>query len=146
MIAHADGRALHELAPHGYCGHWSPSGSEIVYVDNRGYNLRAIAPSSGRVRTLVAKGGICGVSPPYLQWAPNGKAIAEMHLHGLELSIIGSATGRVHTIAAFKDVDSFAWSPDSTQLLVAARATPSGCSSIWRIDADGANRKLIARC
>lgn len=146
MVADSDGRNLRQIATRGYCPSWSPDGSQLVYVDNRDDALRLVSPSTDRTRTLAPKEGVCGFAPARTEWSPNGKTIAALGIKNGHLSLINVATGKTNTVSRLDDVIGFAWSPDSSTLLIAERKTPSGCSSLWRINADGTHPKLIIGC
>ena len=53
-----------------------------------------------------------------------------------------------HTIhgPALAYVTDFAWSPDSTQLLVTGGASSGDCSSLWRVSADGTRETVVGHC
>jgi dipeptidyl aminopeptidase/acylaminoacyl peptidase len=95
---------------------------------------------------LTAQPVGCGYSPLNFGWSPNGKRVALIDPPGDRLSLIDVATQKARTLRAFRHVAGFAWSPDSSRLLVVARPTPSACTSLWRVDATGAHPKLIVRC
>jgi Tol biopolymer transport system component len=145
MTSDLAGTTLHTLAPLGNCPQWSPDGSRILYV-GAGGDLLVIPATGGASIPLTAQPVGCGYSPFNFGWSPDGKRVALVNPPGDRLSIIDVATQKARTITAFRHVAGFAWSPSSSRLLVAARPTPSACTSLWRVDVGGAHAKLIARC
>jgi Tol biopolymer transport system component len=139
------GTTMRTLAPLGNCPQWSPKGNRILYVGTGG-DLLVISATGGPSVPLTAQPVGCGYSPFNFGWSPNGKRVALIDPPGDRLTLIDVATQKARMLTAFRHVAGFAWSPDSSRLLVAARPTPSACTSLWRIDATGAHPKLIARC
>jgi Tol biopolymer transport system component len=140
-VARTDGTRMRRIAS-GSCAFWSPTGARILYLGSGG-SLRVVSPRGGRSVVLIGRGVACGYAPFRFGWSPDGKRVAVL---GTRLSVVDVATRRAHVLTAFSDVTGFAWSPDSSQLLVSARRTPTDCSSLWRVDADGANARLVVRC
>jgi Tol biopolymer transport system component len=142
-VANADGKRLHRVAREGGCATWSPAGDLIAYQVLG--SLRTIAPDGSHSRVLVAKGPVCSV-PVSLAWSPDGKRIAYIDAKSGRLVLVDVASRHTTTIDRFTSVTGVAWSPDSTQLLVTARPSPSVCSSLWRIGADGSGARLLVAC
>jgi Tol biopolymer transport system component len=142
-VANADGKRLHRVAREGGCATWSPAGDLIAYQVLG--SLRTIAPDGSHSRVLVAKGPVCSV-PVSLAWSPDGKRIAYIDAKSGRLVLVDVASRHTTTIDRFTSVTGVAWSPDSTQLLVTARPSPSVCSSLWRIGADGSGARLLVGC
>jgi Tol biopolymer transport system component len=145
MTSNVGGTSRRTLAPLGNCPQWSPDGKRIVYVGTGG-DLLVIPATGGPSTPLTAQAVGCGYSPFNFGWSPDGKHIALVNPPGERLLIIDVATLKARTLRAFARVAGFAWSPDSSRLLVAARPTAAACTSLWRVDASGAHTKLIARC
>jgi Tol biopolymer transport system component len=145
MTSDLAGKTTHTLAPLGNCPQWSPDGSRILYVGTGG-DLLVIPAAGGPSVPLTAQAVGCGYSPFNFGWSPSGKRVALIDPPGERLSIIDVATQKARTITAFRHVAGFAWSPGSSRLLVAARPSATACTSLWRVDATGAQPKLIARC
>jgi Tol biopolymer transport system component len=145
MAASVVGTALRRLAPLGNCPQWSPDGSRILYVGSGG-DLLVIPAKGGPSTPITAQPLGCGYSPFNFGWSPDGTRVALVDPPDGRLSIIDVATQTARTLTAFPHVAGFAWSPTSSQLLVAARPAASTCTSLWRIDASGAHPTLIARC
>jgi Tol biopolymer transport system component len=139
------GSSMRTLAPLGNCPQWSPDGKSILYVGTGG-DLLVIPANGGPSVPLTAQPVGCGYSPSNFGWSPNGKRVALVDPPGERLSLIDVATQKARTLRAFRHVEGFAWSPDSSRLLVVARPSPSACTSLWRVDATGAHATLIARC
>jgi Tol biopolymer transport system component len=139
------GSSMRTLAPLGNCPQWSPDGKSILYVGTGG-DLLVIPANGGPSVPLTALPVGCGYSPSNFGWSPNGKRVALVDPPGERLSLIDVATQKARTLRAFRHVEGFAWSPDSSRLLVVARPSPSACTSLWRVDATGAHATLIARC
>jgi TolB protein len=144
-VADVAGTHVHALAPLGNCPQWSPDGRRILYVGNGG-DLLAVPATGGPSVPLTAQAVGCGYSPFNFGWSPDGRRVALIDPPGGRLSVIDVATQKSRLLEAFRHVAGFAWSPDSSRLLVAARPTPSACTSLWSIDAGGAHARLIARC
>ena len=142
-VANANGTRMHRIAKEGGCATWSPAGDRIAY--QLGGSLLTIAPDGTHSRVLVTKGPVCSV-PVSIVWSPNGKRIAYIDAKSGRLVLVDVASRHTTTIGAFASVTGVAWSPDSTQLLVTARPSPSACSSLWRIDADGSGTQLLVGC
>ncbi len=141
FVARANGTGMHRIAPHGYCATWSPRGNEIAFMTLGA--LRVVRPNGSHERLLVRHAGTCSV-PPLMAWSPDGRQIAYVRGH---LVVVDVASGHRKKLWALgKGVTGVAWSPDSKRLLVTARQGPTGCSSLWKIDASGKNRKLIRPC
>ena len=145
MASNLTGTTTRTLAPQGNCPQWSPDGSRILYVGNGG-DLLVIPAAGGPSTPITAQPVGCGYSPFNFGWSPNGKRVALINPPGGRLSVIDVATQKARTLAAFRHVAGFAWSPDSSRLLVAVRPSPAACTSLWRVDATGAHAKIIARC
>jgi WD40 repeat protein len=112
---------------------WSPDGSYVAYVLRRdegsGPSL-VVRSRAGRERRLVAVS-----SPPVFTWAPDGKtlAIAEAVKFGStpffnNVDLVRLSDGHRDTLYT-GTVGAFFWSPDGSQLLIAA---PDFDSSDWR--------------
>ena len=145
MTSNLAGTTVRKLAPLGNCPQWSPDGRRILYVGTGG-DLLVIPATGGPSTPLTAEAVGCGYSPFNFGWSPDGKHVALINPPGGRLSIIDVATQRARTLRAFAHVAGFAWSPDSSRLLVAARPNATACTSLWRGDATGAHAKLIVRC
>jgi Tol biopolymer transport system component len=145
MTSNVAGTTMRTLAPLGNCPQWSPDGKRILYVGTGG-DLLVIPATGGPSVPLTAQPVGCGYSPFNFGWSPNGKRVALIDPPGDRLSLIDVATQKSRTLRAFRHVAGFAWSPDSSKLLVAARPSPAACTSVWRVDATGAHARLIARC
>jgi Tol biopolymer transport system component len=145
MTSNLAGTATHTLASLGECPQWSPDGSKILYVGNGG-DLLVIPAGGGPSMPLTAQPVGCAYSPFNFGWSPNGKRVALIDPPGGRLTIIDVATQKARTLKAFTHVAGFAWSPGSSQLLVAARPSATACTSLWSVDATGAHSTLIARC
>jgi Tol biopolymer transport system component len=145
-VANTDGTHLHRVSTDGYCASWSPDGGALAYIGFRATELRTMSPDGGPRRVLLAKGAVCGEAPARWAWSPDSKSIALIDSKSDRLSVLDVATTSRRTISTFAHVTGFAWSPDSTQLLVSSRPSPSACSSLWRIGADGTSAQLVAHC
>ena len=145
MTSNRAGTAIRTLAPLGNCPQWSPDGSRILYVGTGG-DLLVIPATGGPSTPLTAQPVGCAYSPFNFGWSPDGKHVALINPPGERLLIIDVATQKARTLTAFRHVAGFAWSPDSSRLLLVARPSATACTSLWRVDATGAHARLIARC
>ncbi len=103
----------------------APDSSALIYcttIGNRGcagFALRALVDGA---RTPVAlRAGLVCSGYPALKWSPDGRALAlgcidSAHHYSVEL--IDPATGAVRSFAMPEEVNDFAWSADSQQLLI----------------------------
>jgi Tol biopolymer transport system component len=146
LVSRVDGSGLHKLTSgHAGCPQWSPDGRNILFIDDDS-TLRVIPATGGTSRVLASRVG-CGFAPLNFGWSPDSETVTVIGPGGRgALTLINIATGQSKKVPGFSEVTGFAWSPDSSQLLVAARTKPSACSSLWRVNPDGSNRQLIVRC
>jgi Tol biopolymer transport system component len=144
--ASTDGSHLRKLTADGCGPNWSPDGRHIAYLDGNGA-LRIIAPAGGRSTRLLATGPPCG-SPPSYSWSPDSKRIAFLDKSGRHLSVLNVATHKTTPVGGvhFDAIIGFAWSPDSTQLLISARTTMLGCASLWIAPAKGTPLRRLRNC
>lgn len=145
FIARANGKGMHRITTQGSCANWSPQGNEIAFwTDARGIVLRVVRPNGSHERVLVKGGGTsCGV-PQLMAWSPTGRQIAVVRAG--RIVIVNVASGHNKTLRAFTWVNGLAWSPHSRQLLVTASPKQDGCYSLWTINTNGNNKKLIRSC
>jgi Tol biopolymer transport system component len=144
LVSRIDGSGLHRIAarPAG-CPQWSPDGRNVLYVSDAG-SLSVVPASGGTSTVLIPRDIGCGLGHG---WSPNGKTVSVIGPVGTgTLTLIDLSTRQKRTLPYFTSVTGVAWSPDSAQLLVTARRNPSACSSLWRVEANGSHRTLIARC
>jgi WD40 repeat protein len=145
-MSRTDGTHLRLIARGGSCASWSPDGSRIAYLDLKHPSELRTIPTGGSTSTLVvAHGAVCSFPAAY-GWSPDGKSIAMADPRTGSLSVVDVDTKRTRTLPTLRHSAGFAWSPDSTQLLVSARPTPTGCLSLWRAGADGSSPLLVAQC
>ena len=144
-LSSASGLGLHRIASQGDCALWAPDGKSILFADSGG--LATMKPSGASLTTLVPDFG-CNVGPSNVAWAPNSKSVAFWGSHFGGLKIVDVATEHVRKVTGSRigQVLSFAWSPDSTRLLVAGRPTYKACASLWLVRADGAGNTLLRHC
>jgi len=124
---------------------WSPNGTKIAYVADRGHGSRVIAtinPDGSAIREIQQLR--CSVDDA-LDWSPDGK----------EIAFTGCVSGNQPLVMIVAENDEGSrmlctgrhplWSPDGKQLLFLRDSTGRHpVTSIWVVDADGRGaRKLL---
>jgi Tol biopolymer transport system component len=121
-IASVASGALKRVTRSGICADWSPDGRSIVYVDGSRASLRVVRADGGPSSTVLQSIGICNLefTPG---WSPNSRNVAAVDSTSGALRVVDVRTHRVKvtTARAIGAVINFAWSPDSSQLLVAGQ-------------------------
>jgi WD40 repeat protein len=151
VCAESDGECLHsagiwtaattggasaaQLVAKGVCPAWSPRGGELFYAWDTGY----LVPVSGGTPTRLPVGANCAT------WSPNARLLATVGAGG-RLSVIDVRTRRVRALPAAGTVESFAWSPGSEQLLVAAHGSDSECAALSTVDVATGKATSIRSC
>lgn len=114
---------------------WSPSGSQLVSIDDRWVT---IVNTDGSDRRMLAhlKWYGWGYDP---KWSPRGDLIA-FHQFADEnrVFVIDLNGSLVHTFAGFKNIEMLAWSPDGERLICEDMA------GIHLIDVDSERQALVA--
>jgi Tol biopolymer transport system component len=111
-------------------------------------SLRLLDVRTGTSRTLVANAPTeCPV------WSPTGPWIAyanQLNDHGRPphgLVLVDSTTGRTRHAFEKLTVGQFAWSPDSTKMVVLAGPTDTRlCASLWLYDVREGSERKIRQC
>jgi Tol biopolymer transport system component len=142
---------LRQVAPPGCCPRLSRDGTRVAYVEmtyGRGRidsSLRVV-PAAGGVRRgrFLARLGGANFMPP--AWSPDSRMIAVVDEKGGLLILNASAGVRATRVSAVGVVIGFAWSPDSSRLLVAARRSARACISLWLVNATTAAARVLRRC
>ena len=144
--AWSDGSHLAQLSRKGATPIWSPTGDEIAYVVPVGpapaWSQIRLIPSGGGRSTVLVPQGVQRMTEN--SWSPNGKLIAFQNPEG-GLSVVSLATTAVRVLRTRATVLSFAWSPDSCELLVADATYGPRCSAIWRFDLNRNNPVQVVR-
>jgi WD40 repeat protein len=132
------------------CPSWSPNGGAIAYVDLSNpadEALRVVTVRSGRKLLLLRAVG-CNLSfPP--EWSPDSRSIAAVSQRTGRLLVADLKLHRRRLVTGIGIgvVTGFAWSPDSSHLLVSAQ--PPGqatCSSLWRVAAKTGAATSLRSC
>jgi dipeptidyl aminopeptidase/acylaminoacyl peptidase len=116
---------LDDVAPQSGLELLSPDARRFAYcaqVVSRGCSVFAIRAMAGGAPTLAAMPGKTAcLGYPALKWAPDSALLAVgcvTNLTNHALQLIDPATGAVRTVPMPFEVNDFAWSADSRQLLV----------------------------
>ena len=120
--ATTSGATPRRIVRNGVCPAWSPRGNEIFYAWDTGY----VVPAAGGVARALPVGASCAV------WSPNGQMLATIGADS-RLSVVDAHTARARALPAAGAVNSFAWSPDSSTLLVAASRSSTECTALWTV-------------
>lgn len=133
------GGPLRQLVRTGGCPAWSPNGARIAYWTRAA--LRVVPARGGRSVTVSRLNGSCP------QWSPDGTRLAVIG-PGAKLFVVdvGAQTTRAVTGASQGQVSGFAWSPDSSSLLLTGRLRPTQCYRLSVVAADGSARRTLRGC
>jgi Tol biopolymer transport system component len=148
-VSPTGGGALEQITPTGGCPAWSPDGSRVMYVNLADGSLRVVPAGGGASRVLLRDIG-CNISfPP--NWAPNSRSVAAIDTVGrrqgqLVIADVTTRRSRIVTGMTFGAVNGVSWSPDSSELLVTAKPTPTTCSSLWILRAKRLSARVLRRC
>ena len=136
---------LQRITRSGVCADWSPDGRSIVYVDGLPAQLR-IAPLRGGAATTLSPTSTCNLAfPP--TWSPNSRDIANIGTNGgLDIIDVRTRNVRLNTGLSIGFVTGFAWSPDSSQLLVVGQHGPAACADLWLVTVRTAAARPLRRC
>jgi WD40-like Beta Propeller Repeat len=139
--------ALKRVTSSGICADWSPDGRSIVYIDPLAGSLRVVGAGGGPAATLQPGMSGCNLAfPP--AWAPTSRNVAAVTWTTGALDVLDARTHRLRfgTALAIGVVTGFAWSPDSSRLLVAGQSGARACASLWLLNATTAGARLLRGC
>jgi hypothetical protein len=144
-IASTRGGAWRRLTTGGSCPIWSPDGKTILYLGAAGA-IRLVPTAGGPSRLLLRHGRCSAAFPP--SWSPDSREVALFQGTAGRLVTVDVATRRTRlaTGSPLGVAVGFAWSPDSSSLLVAARPVPLACASLLRVDATTGASRLLRAC
>ena len=145
-VSSTAGGPLKRFTRSGNSPSWSPDGRQLVYID--GSNLRLISASGGSKVLLLHRNAINLATPP--TWSPDSRSVAVVSTTGSSpgrLFVVNVATHRVKAVTgtAIGSVSEFAWSPNSTTLLVTAQSK-TDCSILWAVNVSGSAERLRRTC
>jgi hypothetical protein len=138
---------LKQIRRNGCCPNWSPDGRSIAYINTD--------ISRGRVDDSLRVVPAVGVATTYLPhnvseplWSSDSQSIAVAAGPERRLMIVDVKRHRSRGVtgSSIGTVIGFAWSPDSADLLVAARPAPRSCSSLWLVNTKSGAARLLRRC
>ena len=96
---------------------------------------------------MGANGGTSRLLDPGISanagWSPNGKLIASWSIG--KLVVVDVATGKARRLPFVGYPSGNDWSPDSKELLVAARLS-GRCFALWRVPVNGSKPRLVSSC
>lgn len=131
---------------------WSPDGSEILFVGDRGFAL--MDSNGGNVRLLTLKGTM-GSFPAEFKWSPDSRTIAYVSSPGQEkgaapdnppflrtsIRLIDVSTGDDRPLLPETGNADPAWSPDGSQ--IAFVSMHGGAPNLWVVNVDGTNMRPL---
>jgi Tol biopolymer transport system component len=133
--ATTSGATATRLVRKGVCPAWSPRGNDVFYAWDTGY----VVPASGGTAERLPAGANCAT------WSPNAQLLATIGADA-RLSVIDVRTRQVLVLPAAGSVESFAWSPDSRTLLVAAHGPDADCPALSAVDVATGDTTAIRSC
>lgn len=155
----ADGRlrAIWTCPHRTFCGAledqaWSPDGTRLalavyaVGLPTPYYGLDVANVATGKLTHLTTGRGSCSADfgqPNGVDWSPDGRWLAFTCDSSRILVISPRGTQQRPIATGLQHVTSPSWSPDGRRLVFAAGT--AGRSSIYVIDADGGNRRLLVQ-
>ena len=155
-VSSTAGGQLKRLTRSGGFPNWSPNGRWLLYVEgsyvesSRNFRLifRLISASGGSSMLLLQGNGIFNSSfPP--AWSPDSRSVAILNFvpGSSQLRVVNVATHRSRAVSGTEigRVDGFAWSPDSSTLLVTAQLK-TACSTLWTVNVSGSAKLLRRTC
>ncbi len=142
-VSSTTGGPLKRLTRSGSSPSWSPDGRRLVYVD--GFNLRLVSASGGSKVLLLRRNASNNLATPPT-WSPDSRSVAVVSTTGSSpgrLFVVSVATHQVKAVTgtAIGSVSGFAWSPNSTTLLVTAQSK-TDCSILWAVNVSGSAERL----
>jgi hypothetical protein len=127
-----DGSATLRLGGDGKSPSWAPDGGRIAY-EALGH-LRVIDANGTHKRKLP----VDGYAPA---WSPDGTKIV-FYGNGAGIHVVNPDGSGLTQLTSAADVDPD-WSPDGTTIAFSRYDTVNGNASLWLMDADGGNQRMI---
>lgn len=143
---------LRHVARRGCCPSFSPDGTKVAFVV-LGYGRKPVTS----LRVVPASGGagegriLARLSDSFVQplWPPDSRSIAVVARMPGRLLLVNVSAGRIRVATSFTvgEVGAFAWSPDSSKLLVVARPPVlHSCWSLWLVTVKTAAARRLRNC
>jgi len=118
---------------------WSPDGSRIAFTSLRRDGIWVMNADGTSLRRVTTSPSL-DLEPT---WSPDGRRFVFVLRGELWTEAVGGTDRRRLPVAPGADARPD-WSPDGTQIaFLSSQGSPTGHYRLWRVDADGENRRLL---